>query len=54
MAVFYLFVFKDYLFIREREHAQASGEQQAEGEGEADSPLIKESNVGLDPRTLGS
>jgi len=27
---------------------------EAEGEGEADSPLSQEPNVGLDPRTLGS
>ena len=51
-----LFVcFKDfiYFFDRERESAQA-GERQAEGEGEADSPLSREPNARLDPRTLGS
>ena len=30
------------------------GEQQAEGEGEAGSPLSKEPTAGLDPRTPGS
>ena len=34
---------------REREH-----EHGAEGEGKADSLLIREPNVGLNPRTLGS
>ena len=37
---------------RARETAQAEGG--AEGEGEADSPLSRKSNVGLDPRTLRS
>ena len=34
------------------EHKQE--EQQAEGGGEAGSPLSREPNVGLDPKTLGS
>ena len=34
------------------EKAQAEGG--AEGEGGADSPLSRELNMGLDPRTLGS
>ena len=37
---------------REREHTSKGGV--AEGEGEADSPLSREPNVGLDPRTLRS
>ena len=36
---------------REREHKQ--GEQKAEGEGEADSPLSEEPSAGLYPRTPG-
>ena len=46
--------FKDFinLFEREKEHKQ--GEQQAEGEGEADFLLSREPNAELDPRTLGS
>jgi len=42
--------FKNYLF--ERETAQAGGG--AEGKGEADSPLSREPNAGLHPRTPGS
>jgi len=38
---------------RKIERAQA-GEWQAEGEGEAGSPLSKEPDAGLNPRTLGS
>ena len=45
---------KKILFIflteREREREQARGAR----EGEADSPLSREPNAGLDPRTLGS
>ena len=37
---------------RDTERAQAGGE--AEGEGEAGSPLCREPDMGLDPRTLGS
>ena len=38
--------------LNQREHKQE--EQQAEGEGEADSPLNGEPDAGLDPRTLRS
>jgi len=38
--------------LTEREHKQ--GELQAEGEGEANSPLSREPDEGLKPRTLGS
>ena len=37
--------------MSEREHKQGG---EAEGEGEADAPLGKEPNVGLDLRALGS
>ena len=47
---FAVYLFRFYLF--DREHKQ--GERQAEREGEAGSPLSREPNVGLDPRTLGS
>ena len=40
-----------YLFIHE---SQREREREAEAEGEADSPLSRESNEGLDPRTPGS
>ena len=53
-----LFIFfkKDfiYLFERERERESMSREGGAEREGEADSLLSREPDVGLDPRTLGS
>jgi len=41
-----------FKILFEREHKQ--GEWQAEGEGEAGSPLNREPDVGLDPRTPGS
>ena len=41
-----------YLTERKRQHKQ--GERQAEGEGEADSLMIWEPDVGLHPRTLRS
>ena len=47
---FYFFL--KILFITERENKP--GVQQAEGEGEAGSPLSREPDTGLDPRTLGS
>ena len=50
----HFFFFKDfiYLFDRERgEHKQGAG---AKGEGEARSPLSREPDMGLDPRTLRS
>ena len=48
----FLYFFKDFIYLRETEHAQA--EEGAEGEGEADSPLSREPDAGLYPRTLGS
>ena len=65
---FYLFVFylllssvlcsfkffkKDFIYVYDRERALTS-RGLAEGEGEAGSPLSREPDVGLDPRTLGS
>jgi len=60
LFVFILFiVFQDVSFFKkrfcffiEREHARAQGAGAAEGE--ANSSLSREPNVGLDPRTLGS
>ena len=43
-----------FIYLRERESVHKQGEQQAEGEGEAGSPLGREPNAGLDPRTPGS
>jgi len=45
--------FKDFIYLFDRVHAQA-GRWQAEGDGEAGSPLSREPNIGLDPRMLGS
>jgi len=39
------------IHLRERAHTRW---RRAEGEGEADPPLSREPNTGLDPRTLGS
>ena len=52
LLCFVLFLKIIYLFIYQRQWAQA--EWQAEAEGEAGSLLSKEPDVGLDPRTLGS
>ena len=50
LSYFLLFFLKYFIYLTEREHKQ--GQQQAEGE--AGSPLSREPNMGLDPRTLGS
>ena len=42
---------RSYLFEREREYMQGGG---AEGEGEADSLLSRELDMGLNLRTRGS
>ena len=42
-----------YLFESERAHEHRGGAE-GEGEGEAGSPLSREPDAGLDPRTLGS
>ena len=53
---YFIFFFFLILFInlteRKREHRQE--EWQAEGAGEAGSPLSREPDAGLDPRTPGS
>ena len=40
-----------FIYLRKREHEQGRG---AEREAEADSPLSREPDAGLNPRTLGS
>jgi len=54
----FLFSFKDFIHLRERERAHTSERAQAggaaEGEGETDSALSREPDVGLDLRTLRS
>ena len=48
-----LFFFKIlFIYLTERDHKQA--ERQAEREEEAGSPLSREPDAGLDPRTLRS
>jgi len=47
-----IFFLRFYLFARERAHMHKRGEWQAEGE--AGSPMCREPDAGLDPRTLGS
>ena len=42
---------KKKIYLTETERAQ-EGERHPEGEGEADSPLSREPDVGLDPKTL--
>lgn len=45
--------FKDFIYLIEREHRGEVGEGEG-GEGEADTPLSGESDLGLDLRTLRS
>ena len=42
----HIYFLKDFIYLRKREHEQGGG---AEREGEADSPLSREPNVGLIP-----
>ena len=44
--------FKDFICLSEKEREYMQGEWEAEGE--TNSLLSKEPNMGLDPRTLGS
>ena len=45
--------FKKIMYLRKRDR-DTEGEHKQGGEGEADSPLSREHNAGLNPRTLGS
>ena len=47
--LFLLLCLRFYLFVRQREREHKQQELQADGE--ADSPLSREPNAGLDPRT---
>ena len=51
LSVRALFSFKDFIYLKEREHEQGRG---AEREGEADSLLSREPDARLYPRILGS
>jgi len=49
------FFFKiSFIYLRQTDRERAQAEGVAEAEREADSPLIREPNAGLDPKTLGS
>ena len=50
----FVFFLRFYLFDTEKETAREGTQAEGVGEGEAGSPLSREPNVGLDPRTLGS
>ena len=54
ILIFPTFFFFKVLFIYLTQREPKQRERQAEGEGEAGSPLSREPEVGLDPRTLGS
>ena len=51
--LFFFFLKKDFIYLREREHEHTQAGGGAEGEG-ADSMLGREPDAGLDPRILGS
>ena len=44
-------IFLDFIYFRQREHEYEQGKEQKR-EGEVDSLLIRELDVGLHPRTL--
>ena len=48
--MFSFFFFKIFIYLTDRDHKHT--ERQAERDGEAGSPLSREPNLGLDPRTL--
>ena len=53
----FVFVLKDFIYLFERDREREKEQEwwgRTEGEGEADSLLRREPNVGLDPRTPGS
>ena len=45
---------KDFIYLFDRQRSQVGREAGREREGEADSLLTREPDVGLDPSTLGS
>ena len=52
--VYLFFFFKDFIYLFDREKSQVDGEAGREREREAGSPLSREPDAGLDPRTLRS
>ena len=52
---FILFIFKILcIYLRERERESKSKHEQEEGQREKESPLSRDPDLGLNPRTLGS
>ena len=49
-----LLLFLDFIYLREREREREREGAWRRAEGEADFPLNREPNVGLDPWTPGS
>ena len=49
--MFWVFFFKDFIYLQKTVHKERG---EADGEGDADSPLSREADLGLNPRTLRS
>ena len=49
-----MYFFKDFMYLFDRQRLQVGREAGRERGKEAGSPLSREPDVGLDPRTLGS
>ena len=47
------YFFKDFIYLTERDTAREGTQAGGAGEGEEGSPLSRDPNAGLDPRTLG-
>ena len=54
IVFFFFFLLKDLIYLRERESAHTRVSMSRGVEGEADTPLAKEPDMGPDPRILGS
>jgi len=52
--VLFCFVFKDFIYLTERDTTREGTQAGGMGEGEAGFLQSREPDVGLDPRTLGS
>ena len=54
LPILILLLFLRTLFMYLRDMKEKDHKQEGGGDGEADSPLRRDPDVGLDPRTLGS
>ena len=52
--LYYLFIFKDFIYLTERDTVKEGTQAGGVGEGEAGFLLSREPHAGLDPRTQGS